>query len=770
MKRIRSISLACTALLMLIAAGTARATPDVNGATIETRTFNDCGLSTLSTTNNYPTSISITDVMDPLCVGFANLHSFSFSADGGATPAVFNNVANYTFGADVNISGDGQGEGGLRISPWYGQFVDGRFMANVTTGEIACFGGALPFYSFTGNHALSYVRGTTIRFEATYRDNDLDSAQPATIQYRVIYNGNTYDSPVLAFGSQNLAECDPHGLWGELNDARVGGYFQPRANSGEDLTITWSNITYQKLPSTGTPCADAATIETRTFNDCALSTLTVNNDYPSSITITDVMDPLCVGFANLHSFSFSADGGSTAADFDNNANFKFGADVNISGDGQGEGGLRLSPWYGQFVDGRFMANVTSGEIACFGGALPFYSFTGNHGITYVRGTTIRFEIVYHGNENIEANPATIQYRAIYNGNTYDSPVLPFGKQNENECEHGLWGNLNDGRSGGYFQPRANTGEDLTITWSNIAFACCFNEVQIALHPRVLNSRSSGQYVSVDITPPPPQSAEDIDVSSLRLNGVPVADGAPVNVHGNTLTVKFDREAVQATLGDDGLASATLTGTIDGECLVGTSTIRVHASSMATPAAGSVLQSGSEVELAWEPADGVQSVSILSSVDNGMSWQLEADNVSNSGQYRWTVPTVVSTDQARVAIVQILTSDETGFVNEAEFAASGAFTISSALGVGGGNVSFALRGITPNPARGAFSVAFALPSSKPATLAVFDVSGRQVASRTVGGLGAGLHSVSFGQGLRPGLYLVRLTQAGQVLNGRVAVIQ
>jgi len=36
--------------------------------------------------------------------------------------------------------GAGEGEGGLRISPWWAKFVDGRFMANATTGEIACFG------------------------------------------------------------------------------------------------------------------------------------------------------------------------------------------------------------------------------------------------------------------------------------------------------------------------------------------------------------------------------------------------------------------------------------------------------------------------------------------------------------------------------------------------------------------------------------------------------------------------------------------------------
>src|SRR5258706_14529454 len=121
MKRISHISLACTVVLLAFLAGAAHATPAINGATVETRTFNDCSLSTLSVTNNYPASISITDDMSPLCVGFANLRSFSFSADGGTTPMGFNNDSNFHFGGGRVISKTGEGEGGLRVSPWYVQ-------------------------------------------------------------------------------------------------------------------------------------------------------------------------------------------------------------------------------------------------------------------------------------------------------------------------------------------------------------------------------------------------------------------------------------------------------------------------------------------------------------------------------------------------------------------------------------------------------------------------------------------------------------------------
>lgn len=247
MKRIGYSSLAYTALMLVAMAGAAFATPVPNSAFIALRTFNDCPLSTLTATNSYPASISILDVMDPACVGFANLHSWSFSEDGGATATLFKNGSNFHFCADVAIDGQGEGEGGLRFAPWWSQFVDGRFMINATTGEVACFGGRLPFYSFTGNFGVTYVKGTTVHMEITYLAHSLTSADPATIQYQYVDGSGTHNSPVLPYDSGNLAEDPPHGLWGCLHDAMVGGYFQPRANTGAALACTWSNICFENL-------------------------------------------------------------------------------------------------------------------------------------------------------------------------------------------------------------------------------------------------------------------------------------------------------------------------------------------------------------------------------------------------------------------------------------------------------------------------------------------------------------------------------------------
>ena len=132
--------------MIVVLVGSAFATPAPNSAHLAVRVFNDCPISTLTPVNAYPASISITDDMHPACVGFANLHSWSFS--------------------------------------------------------------------------------------------------------------ETYDSPALPYDEGNPSENPPHGLWGCLHDAMVGGYFQPNVTGGTgDLTCTWSNICFEAMGVTPTSSA-----------------------------------------------------------------------------------------------------------------------------------------------------------------------------------------------------------------------------------------------------------------------------------------------------------------------------------------------------------------------------------------------------------------------------------------------------------------------------------------------------------------------------------
>lgn len=242
---------ALLAVAALLLAGSVMAqTPDPTGVDIEERVFNDCPISGLTVTNNYPTSVVIEDSMRADCLGFANLHTWSFSVNG-TEPAQFMNGSHFSFCADFTISGTGTGEGGLRLAPWWSPHADGKFMANAQSGEIAAFGGRLPFYSFTANHGINYVKGMGIHMEIIYTPNDTSATNPATIQYNVVYDGNSYTSGVLSFDEGTPAEG--HGSWGILNPAYAGGYAQPYAaqSAGGNVRFEWADICYSNL--SGTP-------------------------------------------------------------------------------------------------------------------------------------------------------------------------------------------------------------------------------------------------------------------------------------------------------------------------------------------------------------------------------------------------------------------------------------------------------------------------------------------------------------------------------------
>jgi hypothetical protein len=255
MKRIGYTALPALALATLAFVATqAAATPSPNGAKITTRIYNDCPSSILFTTNAYPALIDINDT-NLGCFGFANRHSWSFSIDGGATAYNFRNRDEFSYSATVVLDGLGDGESGLRLSPWYSQENDGSFNIRTPDGEIACFGGRLPFYSFTANHAILYAKGTPIRLSIDYMPNDVSAISPATIVYTAQIGANIYQSPVLAFDHANPAEDPPYGVWGILNDAHAGGHLQARLGNGVPVNVqaTWRDIAFEAGPTPASP-------------------------------------------------------------------------------------------------------------------------------------------------------------------------------------------------------------------------------------------------------------------------------------------------------------------------------------------------------------------------------------------------------------------------------------------------------------------------------------------------------------------------------------
>lgn len=85
-------------------------------------------------------------------------------------------------------------------------------------------------------------------------------------------------------------------------------------------------------------------------------------------------------------------------------------------------------------------------------------------------------------------------------------------------------------------------------------------------------------------------------------------------------------------------------------------------------------------------------------------------------------------------------------------------------------AFAFDPIVPNPATGRMRLAFATPAAGPVSLEAFDLSGRRVLRRELGGT-AGRQVASIDAGFPgAGVYLVRLSYGDRVLSRRVVVLE
>ena len=246
MNRIHRPIVRAVAVILTVTGVAAASGPNPNSAVLRERIYNDCPSSTLTSTDTYPALVSFEDA-NLSCGGFANLHAWRLSEDNTTETQFPNNTA-FSLEFDMVVSGTAQAEAGVQIAPWWSE-SDGRLNCRTTDGEIACFGGRLPFYSFTAQHGLHYVKGTSIHLKVTYYANDLNMTNPATIEYEVTYGG-TFSSGPLAFDEGNPNEDPPYGLWGMLNNARVGGYVQEflqPGNPNANVTTTFTNIVFVNL-------------------------------------------------------------------------------------------------------------------------------------------------------------------------------------------------------------------------------------------------------------------------------------------------------------------------------------------------------------------------------------------------------------------------------------------------------------------------------------------------------------------------------------------
>jgi sugar lactone lactonase YvrE len=302
---------------------------------------------------------------------------------------------------------------------------------------------------------------------------------------------------------------------------------------------------------------------------------------------------------------------------------------------------------------------------------------------------------------------------------------------------------------------------------------CTVTVAFDLKPNTLNLRSMGHWVTGRIEPPAPFAPGDIDVASIRLNGtVPVDPAAPVSVNGSALTVKFDRSAVQAAVVPGDSVPVEATGDIGTDCFSSVDRVRTIQTPVTAPTANWHIASGQATPIRWEtpPHCAPLWVAVLSSFDDGQSWNLEAQHLPNTGTYDWQAP-YANAANARIAVVLVereLTDDDVDGV----LGIGPRFSIGNVSGVVPVGATFALYGAAPNPARGTLRLSFALPDARPATIALYDLAGRRVWSKDVSALGPGKHLIEARESatLPTGVYLVRISRPGEQLEKRVVLFR
>jgi hypothetical protein len=97
---------------------------------------------------------------------------------------------------------------------------------------------------------------------------------------------------------------------------------------------------------------------------------------------------------------------------------------------------------------------------------------------------------------------------------------------------------------------------------------------------------------------------------------------------------------------------------------------------------------------------------------------------------------------------------------------------SAPSAGDDGARLAIEGTRPHPAVGTMLVSIVLPAPGPATIEAFDLSGRRVLFQRLEDLGPGRHSVRMraSEALRPGVYVLRLSEGGRSTSARVVVVR
>lgn len=304
---------------------------------------------------------------------------------------------------------------------------------------------------------------------------------------------------------------------------------------------------------------------------------------------------------------------------------------------------------------------------------------------------------------------------------------------------------------------------------------------VDLDPNTLNPIRRGHWVTAYLELPPPFTANDLMLSTLRLNRASPADPTKhvVGDHDSDgipdVMLKFDQDLLTPTLDEGDSVDVTLSGELAGDHRVmATGVLRVIRHRVTAPDGGERLAPGSSTQIHWSLPSGWQPhhADVYLSVNGGISWSIIGAGISGTS-FNWVVPNV-SSDAARVRVelfdaLGAITHDSSDQPFNILARTTG---VDDAMASGGR----LLMQNAPNPFRSGASttIRFELPRSAKVRLAIFDVEGHLVRVLADGWMPAGRHQAVWqgddrkGRHVASGVYFYHL-QEGDVRRSKRLVV-
>jgi hypothetical protein len=299
-----------------------------------------------------------------------------------------------------------------------------------------------------------------------------------------------------------------------------------------------------------------------------------------------------------------------------------------------------------------------------------------------------------------------------------------------------------------------------------------------LAPNTLNLASNGRKISIELTAIGPVALSEVDTEALELMGVPaIHNSVSIDDSANppVLRAKFPREEVAAMLQMGMHVEVSLTGkTANGLDFTATDEIRVIDPRNVPPGKmASAVAPGSVVALEWQAISDSPGVSYdgYVSTDNGESWSLVFENVSETNQFFWRLDPSLR-GPARVIV------EGRHPIGAVHLAATAKFVIEDPVGEASQAVANAGLEVTasPNPFNPHTTIYFDLPAAANVDLVVYDLAGRRVKTLATGFLPAGQHRAPWngrdesGRLVASGTYVCRLRAGNHVESERIMLLK